>query len=85
MELPKNKALELYNQSAKYAHANLFSFRAESHNTNCKKLAHNVANEVLSEVIRLDKKFNLGLEGTKQFWMDVKTEIENIKPIEYEK
>lgn len=85
MELPKKKALELYNQAAKYAHANVFSFREESHNTSCKNLVHHVANEVLSEIIKLDNKFNLGLEGTKQFWMDVKTETDNIKPIKNEK
>lgn len=34
--------------------------------------------EVLFEVNRLDLKFNLGLEGTRQYWNEVKKEIENL-------
>ena len=31
--------------------------------------------EIVEELKRLDKKFNLGLEGTMQYWEKVKTEI----------
>ena len=35
--------------------------------------------EILTEVNRLDKKFNLGLDGTREYWDGVKTKIKNAK------
>ena len=34
---------------------------------------------ILTEVNRLDKKFNLGLDGTREYWDGVKTKIKNAK------
>lgn len=35
-------------------------------------------NEILNECIRIDTKFNLGLEGTNQYWQDVIKELESL-------
>ena len=35
--------------------------------------------EILTEVNRLDNKFNLRLDGTREYWDGVKTKIKNAK------
>lgn len=72
MSLAEQKANDLMKATAKYAHANLFSFREESHNNNSVRLSTLVCDEILTEVNRLDSKFNLRLEGTRDFWKEVK-------------
>lgn len=75
MTLAEQKANELMKVTAKHAHANLFSFREESHNNNCVRLSKIICDEVLTEVNRLDKKFNLRLDGTRIFWYEVKEHL----------
>jgi hypothetical protein len=75
--LAEQKANELMKAAYNYVHANLFSFREESHNNNCIRVSNIVCDEVLKEVNRLDEKFNLGLEGTKEFWNEVKQSLKS--------
>ena len=78
----KEKAYELYNKVAKHAHANVFSFRAESHNTSCKKLATIVVDEMLD---LYNKDFQDKQDKTYwhpyDYWLQVKEEISLIPPI----
>ncbi len=44
-----------------------------------KQHASLAVDEILTEVNRLDKKYNLFLVATIQYWEDVKQEIKNVK------
>lgn len=52
--------------------------RGDSHVESARKCALFFLDEIEFEIERIDKKFNLGLEGTKQYWQEVKTEIEKL-------
>lgn len=39
-----------------------------------------MVHEILTEVARLDTKFNLGLEGTRQYWETVNIELDEFHP-----
>lgn len=86
MKLTTQKAIELYKKAAPRAYHNVFSFREETHHSNCKKICHMIVDEVYNEIARIDNTFNLGLETTPEFWQEVKTEIDLIDPktIKYE-
>ncbi len=79
MKLTTKKAQELYDKASPLAYHNVFSFREETFHKNRQRIAHIVADEVISEITRLDQKFKYNLPGTIQFWEEVKTEIDNIQ------
>lgn len=71
MKDPKQKAIELFEKARPMAHANLFSFREESFNNNCRKIALMVVNEILDpENDRLDCDVN--------YYEQVKQELEKM-------
>lgn len=73
---PKQKALELFEKFKPIAHANLFSFREESHIRNCKLGALIVVDEILNidYFDMTENYFNDHIE----YWQKVKEEIENL-------
>jgi len=67
MKTPKEKAQELFDKFKPIAHANLFSFREESHTSNSKKGALIVVDEIIETTIsKIDS----------DYWNEVKSEIE---------
>ena len=67
---PKEKANQLIEQFQTDVHSDVLSLEAAQE---CAKL---LSIEVLFQVSSIDKRFNLGLEGTKNFWSAVINEIE---------
>jgi hypothetical protein len=69
---PKEKTNQLIEQFQTDVHSDVLSLEAAQE---CAKL---LAVEVLFQVNSIDKKFNLGLDGTKTFWGSVINEIEKL-------
>lgn len=80
MKDPKQKAIELFEKSKPMAHANLFSFREESFNNNCRKIALMVCDEMIKHL----EKLSIQESGTSLidfgqiYWKEVKNELEKM-------
>jgi len=75
MILSKEKALELIEKFK----INDYDWVAQGNDYVVKQHASLAVDEILTEVNRLDKKYNLFLVATIQYWEDVKQEIKNVK------
>jgi hypothetical protein len=76
---PKEKALELIKQFSPLVTTwNCYWDTPRDEDEvikDAKQCALILVNETESELKRIDVKFNLGMEGTLQFWKDVKNEL----------
>jgi len=79
---PKEKALELYKKAGEFAHANLFSFREESFNANCKGIALLIVDEAdRIHINYMGREMDEDIVDKKRkYWKEVEKEIKEIKP-----
>lgn len=79
--IPQEKAKELVDRFAPHAHTSwhpVTGFDKKELQKNAKQCAWIAVGSILTECKRLDIKFNLGLERTRQYWEQVSEEIERL-------